>query len=72
MKEDVLLKLCADGKVAKVTHGGKECFAHSSYASSDGKRIVQIAPTQEAMRGDGIICQNVLVDDIEEVQGPGK
>lgn len=55
----------------RVRHRGTEHYVHSYYGGACGRRIVQVSP-RVATSGDAIICNNVPVDELEEVDGPGK
>lgn len=52
-------------------HKGREHYVHSHYKGTCGRRIVQVS-AHAHMSGDGIICQNVPVGELEEVKGPGE
>ncbi len=56
----------------RVRHRKSLQYVHSHYRSNDGRRIVQLSPHATAIRGDGIVCSNVLIDEIDEIEGPGE
>lgn len=49
-----------------VIHGGREHIVHSHYEGTCGRRIVQVADIRRPQSGEGIVCNNVPVDQLSE------
>lgn len=55
----------------KVKHRGNVHYVHDHYLGVCGRRIVQVSPNL-VTKGEGIVCNNVPVEELEQVEGQGE